>query len=164
MIARTAIRVRKARLQWTLLAMILVFGALTAGPAAADPCQWDPAKSQPVDPASPDAAAILAPAVADVTTQLGKPAKLGTATVAESGQWAFVSAPILGGDGQPIDYKGTPFAEAAENGGKSKKYLALLRQAGQGWNVVTGAVGPTDAAYEGWPQKFGSPPVSLVCN
>jgi len=162
--AGTGSRACKAVSQSALLPLILVFGVLTASPAAADSCQWDPAKSQQVNPASPDAAAILKSAVADVTKQLGKPAKLGPATIAKSGQWAFVRAPMLGADGQPIDYQGTPFAQAAENGGKSKTYLGLLQQAGQGWNVVNGAVGPTDAAYEGWPPKYGSPPVFLTCN
>jgi hypothetical protein len=147
-----------------LLAPILAVGVLTAGPAAADPaCEWSPDKSQKVDPASTEAAAILKPAVDDLNKKLGKPAQLGQDNIAKSGQWAFVRASILGADGQPIDYTGTPFAEAAEHGGKSKTYLALLRQANRGWNLVDAAIGPTDAVYEGWPGRFGSPPVRFVC-
>ncbi|MEZ0367200.1 hypothetical protein ACAG26_26335 [Mycobacterium sp. pUA109] len=149
-----------------LLAPILAFGALTAGAAAADPesCQWDPKNSERLDPASPEVTAILKPAVADLTQQLGKPAKLGEQSISRSGQWMFVEATILGADGRPIDYTGTPFAEAAAHGGKSKKYLALLRHDDHGWNLVTRAIGPTDAQDRGWPEKYGSPPVYFICN
>jgi di/tricarboxylate transporter len=104
-----------------LAAPLFALGLVGAIPAVADPqCQWSPDKSKRLDPASGDAAAILTPAVNDLTKQLGKPAKLGQDNISTAGQWAFVNAAILGADGNPIDYAGTPFAEAAANGGKSK--------------------------------------------
>lgn len=147
-----------------LAAPLFALGLLSAIPAAADPqCQWSSDKSIRLDPASGDAAAILTPAVNDLTRQLGKPAKLGQDNISIAGQWAFVHAAILGADGNPIDYTGTPFAEAAANGGKSKKYMALLQHTQQGWNLIDAAIGPTDAHDEGWPQKYGSPSVFWLC-
>jgi hypothetical protein len=97
------------------------------------------------------------PVVADLTAQLGIRAELDAKTVNVDDGWAFVYGKIVGADGRPIDYRGTPFADAAANGGKSRTYAGLFRDDGTAWARIESAVGPTDLAWEGWAERYGAP-------
>lgn len=108
-------------------------------------------------PESAESEAIVHPALADLGTQLGKPAELQAKAVNTVGVWAFVYGTITGPGGTVFDYAGTPFAEAAANGGKSKTYAGLFHHDGSDWVRVDSAVGPTDVAWEGWAEKYGAP-------
>lgn len=101
---------------------------------------------------------VLAVATADAKAQLHKPVRLGAAKVNTSGEWAFVSATLQASDGGRFSYAGTPFAEAAANGGKSNRYVGLFRKARTGWARVDSAAGPTDVAWAPWAAKYGAPP------
>lgn len=114
-----------------------------------------------VDPGSPAGEAIVAPAVAALTAELGKPATLAVETINVSGPWAFVYGGIRGADGQQFDFRGTPLAEGAAEGFVSRTYAALLNQHGGEWTVSEQAVGPTDVAWQNWPQRYGAP-ASLI--
>lgn len=114
-----------------------------------------------VDPGSPAGEAIVAPAVAALVAELGKPATLAVETVNVSGPWAFVYGGIRGADGQPFDFRGTPLAEGAAEGFVSRTYAALLNHRGDRWTVTEQAVGPTDVAWQDWPQRYGAP-ASLI--
>jgi hypothetical protein len=129
-----------------ILALVLTVGLLAAPRASADPV------STPA-PSSPEGQAILAPALADLNNQLQKPANLDGTLLRTSQGWAFVQGQIKGPDGQWIDYSGTPFAI----GNHSKKYLALVRDSGQSWQLVTSKVGPSDVAWANWSQEYGAP-------
>lgn len=117
------------------------------------------AQDTPRTPAltSAEAQAILKPALADLVSALGKPAQLDVSSLRVSGEWAFLYASIQTPGGQPIDYKDTPFAEAAEAGMKSRAYAALLRGQATGWKLVTSSVGPTDVAWQPWAAEYGAP-------
>ncbi len=106
---------------------------------------------------SAEAQAILRPATTDLVSALGKPAQLEVSSLRVSGEWAFLYASIQTPGGQPIDYKGTPFAEAAEAGMKSRSYAALLRGHGTEWKLAASAVGPTDVAWQPWAAQYGAP-------
>lgn len=127
-----------------VIPILLGLSMLVAAPAGADP-------------ASTEREAIVHPALADLLAQLGKPAELKIKTVNTAGEWAFVYGTILGPDGVPFDYSGTPFAEAAAHGGKSRTYAGLFRGEGNQWTRVDSAVGPTDVAWEGWAARYGAP-------
>ncbi|MUM19732.1 hypothetical protein FZI91_05270 [Mycobacterium sp. CBMA271] len=133
------------------LALLVWVGMLAAPLAVADP------GATSVDPASSEGIAVLAPAIADVTVQLGKPARLDVRSLKAAEGWAFVWSAMQEPDGSPIDYTGTPFAGAAANGGMSKKYVALMHQDGQGWVLVDKRVGPSDIAWAGWGEQYGAP-------
>ncbi|MGH3724015.1 MAG: hypothetical protein ACRDUS_07780 [Mycobacterium sp.] len=133
------------------LAVLVWIGMLTAPLAAADP------GATALDPASPDGGAILAPAIADATAQLGKPVRLDVRSLKSAEGWAFLWSAMQEPDGGPIDYTGTPFAEPAANGVLSKKYVALLHQDEQGWAIVDKRVGPSDIAWAGWGAQYGAP-------
>ncbi len=102
-------------------------------------------------------AAIVDSARAPAVAELGKPVLLRVAHLKASGDWAFLRADMQGPGGAPIDYAGTPLAEAARNGAVSPVYAALLRREGGAWQVVAHAVGPTDVAWDGWAGQYGAP-------
>ena len=47
------------------------------------------------------------------------------------------------------------FAEAESMDGLT--IYALLRKTGNGWSVLAYVIGPTDVAYEPWPEEYGAP-------
>lgn len=106
---------------------------------------------------SAEGRAILQPALVKLAVDLGKPAHLNVKSLRVSGEWAFVYASIQTPGGQPIDYQGTPFAEAAEAGMKSRTYAGLLRGGGEHWSLVTSAIGPTDVAWSDWSHQYSAP-------
>lgn len=105
-----------------------------------------------------DTAAITQIARADVSAYLG--GKQVTITVKDlniSGGWAFLYAGMATTDGTPL-YQGTEDEEAAAHGGKSHSYAGLFqRTGGGGWQLIDSAVGPTDVAWQNWPQTYGAP-------
>lgn len=143
-----------------LLAIPALFCAmvLAAGCASAQPGTPEPAVKN-IDPASAEGSQIVESATADLTGQLGKPASLAVKAITAEGPWAFVYAKFQGVDGAPFDFAGTPFAEAAANGAKSRVYAGLFTSGdGAGaWTRVDSAVGPTDVAWGGWAAKYSAP-------
>ncbi|MFV8243865.1 hypothetical protein [Mycolicibacterium peregrinum] len=107
---------------------------------------------------SPEGEAILRAATTDVDSQLGKPAQFSVQTFKASSGWAFLSTQLQGPHGSPFDYAGTPLAEAAANGGASKRYAGLFRSnRSGGWDLVTSAVGPTAPVWTEWAQEYSAP-------
>jgi ketosteroid isomerase-like protein len=131
-----------------IIPVIVASASIVAAPfAVADPT-----------PDSPEAQAILQPALAAIASELGKPAKLDVKTLRTSGDWAYVDAKLQEANGQPISYQDTKYAEAAENGGVSHSYDGLLRRGADGqWTIVASVVGPTDVPSVGWSQQYGAP-------
>jgi len=101
--------------------------------------------------------AILDTARQPVVRQLAKPVKFLVRTLNRDGDWAFLVATMQDDRGRPISYAGTPLASAEAEGMISKDYVALLQRSGGRWRVVDQAVGPTDVAWEGWPERYGAP-------
>ena len=102
-------------------------------------------------------AALLEAARAPATKELGKAPKFRVDRLEREGDWAFLLATMQGPDGRPFDYRGTPLAEAAQQGFVSRTYAALLRHGAGGWEVVAKAIGPGDVAWEGWSKQYGAP-------
>lgn len=102
-------------------------------------------------------AALLEAARAPVEAVLGKAPKFRVDQLHRDGDWAFLLATMQDSDGKPFDYKGTPLAEAAQQGMVSRTYAALLRHDARGWQVVAKAIGPSDVAWEDWPRRYGAP-------
>ncbi|AMT72703.1 hypothetical protein [Mycobacteroides immunogenum] len=134
-----------------ILTLVLWLGLLGVPLATADPGALS------VDPSSAEGAVVLAPAVADVAAQLGKPVRLDVRSLKAADGWAFLWSAMQEPDGNPVDYAGSPFAEAAANGGMSKKYVALLHRDDQGWGLVDRRVGPSDIPWAGWSAQYGAP-------
>lgn len=109
-------------------------------------------------PAPAERAAILDAARAPVVARLGRPVLFKVDRLTRDGDWAFLLADLQDRQGRPIDYAGTPLADAAANGMVSKRCAALLRRAEGGWEVVESRIGPTDVAWEGWASEHRAPP------
>lgn len=90
-----------------IVTLVMWLGLTAAPPATADP------GPTPMDPSSAEGAAVLAPAVADAAAQLGKPIRLDVRSLKAADGWAFLWSAMQEPDGSPVDYTGTPFAEAA---------------------------------------------------
>jgi len=105
----------------------------------------------------PARAAILASAVAPAEKELGQSITLQTKQLRVLGEWAFVHAAMHDTGGKAVSYSGTRYQEAAEHGHKSDKYAALLKRSDHGWHIEAYAIGPTDVAWQDWPQTYGAP-------
>lgn len=108
-------------------------------------------------PGSAERKAILDAARAPAEKDLDKPVRFVVDKLNVLDGWAFLSAEMRGDDGQPIRYAGTRYAEAAEQGFKSKRYAALLQREHDTWQVRAFRVGPTDLAWAGWDAEYGAP-------
>ena len=105
----------------------------------------------------PESTNPLAVGVSVLTEGLGKLAKLALKGLHVSDDWAFIYGDIKEPNGQPIDYAGTRFAEAAANGGKSRRYAVLLEKVDGKWALVDSAIGPTGLAWQDWSSRYGAP-------
>lgn len=105
----------------------------------------------------PARAAILSSAAAPAESEMHQPLTLKVKQLRVLGEWAFVHAAMQGPGGKAPSYDGTRYREAAEHGHKSDKYAALLKRQGDTWRVEAYVIGPTDVAWQDWPQQYGAP-------
>lgn len=103
-------------------------------------------------------AALLDTAREPVSAALGKPVLFRVKQLRQGGDWAFLLADMEERGGRPIDYAGTPRADAAARGYATRLYAALLHRTDGRWSVAAHAIGPTDVAWEGWAARYGAPP------
>lgn len=117
------------------------------------------ARQTPHTPAtgSAERSAILDAARGPVEKVLGKQVVFEVDHLNVLNGWAYLEASMQGPGGQPISYADTSFQHAAELGGKSNLYMALLQRHGDTWKVTVDAVGPTDVAWAVWPAQYGAP-------
>ncbi len=117
------------------------------------------AQTPPHSPApdSAEAKAIATTVRAAVARELKQDVAIDLDVVNISGDWAFATANLVDTNGGAYRYKGTPLEEAAAAGGVSNLYAGLLKHRDGAWSVTTQAIGPTDLAWEDWPQRFGAP-------
>lgn len=88
----------------------------------------------------------------------GQPVQFMVDRLRVQGDWAFFAGAVQQPNGRPIDFSRTLYASALENGVfDGPGMFGLLRRSGQGWQVVTFVVGPTDVAYLDWPAAYGAP-------
>ncbi len=83
------------------------------------------------------------------------------------GDWAFIKVLPLTTSGQFIDFATTPYADDAADDmidGHGTSYLLFQRKPKTGWSKVEYALGPTDVAWENWPEQFGFPASLLEIN
>ena len=102
------------------------------------------------EPGSAERGGLLDAARAPAQTELGKPVRFLVDALNVAGDWGFVLARMRDAQDGPFDYAGTPYAEAAAQGGQSQLYAALLQRQGGQWRVLRYSIGPTDPAWLGW--------------
>ncbi|MGY4397532.1 hypothetical protein ACVWZA_002726 [Sphingomonas sp. UYAg733] len=114
--------------------------------------------AQPVAVVGAERTALLDVARAPVSKALGKPVLFQVDRLNRIGDWVFLLAQLADRGGAPVDYAGTPKADAARHGMVSRRYAALMRREGDLWVVVADAIGPTDVAWADWATRYDAPP------
>lgn len=71
--------------------------------------------------------------------------------------WAFLRGVPQQPGGGALDYKGTPYQTAVEEGAFDDGIVALLRKRQGKWRVVQFVVGATDVPYVDWDKKYRAP-------
>ena len=71
--------------------------------------------------------------------------------------WAFLRGVPRQPGGAALDYKGTPYQTAVEEGAFDDGIVALLRKRRGRWQVVQFVVGATDVPYVDWDKKYRAP-------
>jgi hypothetical protein len=88
----------------------------------------------------------------------GQPVQFMVDRLRVEGDWAFFAGAVQQPNGRPIDFGRTRYASALENGVfDGPGMFGLLRRSGQGWQVVTFVIGPTDVAWLAWSDEYGAP-------
>ncbi|MGH9903468.1 MAG: hypothetical protein ACRD68_16800, partial [Pyrinomonadaceae bacterium] len=132
------------------LCLCLLLAAL-ASSAAAQEEPYTPERGDPVRQAVVDA--LRAP----VQKELKKNVVFKINHLKVKGGWAFLRGVPQQPGGQPMDYQGTPYQQAIEDGVFDNEVCALLRKQGSKWRVVTYSLGATDVVYEGWDKEYKAP-------
>ena len=131
---------------WTAIRHGLLAGVMPLAAVSAAPQGTGTTQAAPLDAARAAASA-----------QLQRELELQVETMRVIEPWAFVSAQLRTPQGQPFDYAGTRWAEAAQHGAVSRRYVVLLKRAGGTWTPVEDRVGPTDVAWSDWSARHGAP-------
>ena len=131
----------------------LLIVALAAGPQALGQ------KQQPYTPKQGDAErqAIMSALRAPVEKQLKQKVVFKIDHLKVQGDWAFLRGVPQQPGGAALDYKGTPYQTAVDEGAFDDGIVALLRKRKGRWQVVQFVVGATDVPYIGWDKKYRAP-------
>ncbi len=71
--------------------------------------------------------------------------------------WAFLRGVPREAGGKAIDYRGTVYQQAKDDGVFDDWICALLRKQAGEWRVVKYVIGATDVVYENWDQEHKAP-------
>ena len=71
--------------------------------------------------------------------------------------WVFMRGVPRQPNGDPIDYRGTPYQAAKDAGAFDDWICALLKNERGKWRVVVFVIGATDVVYAGWDRKYKAP-------
>ena len=94
---------------------------------------------------------------APVEKELGQKVVFKIDHLKASGDWAFLRGVPRRPDGAALDYAGTPYQTAVEEGAFDDGIVALLRKRKGRWQVVQFVIGATDVPYVDWDKKYRAP-------
>lgn len=122
-----------------------------------------PAHSGPQSLGRDDAVreAVLRAAAAPLREAFGDRVQMTVDQLARVGPWVFLRGRMRDANGGRPDYSGTAYEKPAAAGQMSDRYVALLRESDERtaeWQLREHAIGPTDIAWEHWPDKHAAPP------
>lgn len=154
------------RVRWGVLVLALMGlrGCGGSPPDQAGAPGADSVRSRPVEAGAgsslPDSAVHADPMEAvrtAVAARLEQPVRVEVDRREADGRWVFVLGVPRTPDGEPVDYARTPFASRVAEGFFDDGLCALLERRPGGWSVVALEIGPTDAPWVDWPQRYGVP-------
>lgn len=131
---------------------LLLLASISPAPAKGTPRPHTPS------PASAERRQILDALRAPVAKALKQKVVFEVSRLSVLGEWAFLNGVPRQPDGKPIDYSGTPYADAKKEGMFDDGIVALLKRTSKGkWTVVTYVLGPTDVPYVDWDRRYHAP-------
>ncbi len=114
-------------------------------------------------PPDPERDAMVAALTPAVSADVGQPLSFVVTSSRTQGDWGWVIAQPWTPQGAALDWSQTRYADRAQAGaldGGGTTY-ALLKRVSGAWTLTAFVVGPTDVAYNDWPQRYGAPPELL---
>lgn len=114
-------------------------------------------------PPDPERDAMVAALTPAVSADVGQPLSFVVTSSQTQGDWGWVIAQPWTPQGAALDWSQTRYADRAQAGaldGGGTTY-ALLKRVNGAWTLTAFVVGPTDVAYNDWPQRYGAPPELL---
>lgn len=106
-------------------------------------------------PGSPERKQIMDALRAPVEEALKKSVEFKVDHLKVKSGWAFLRGVPQQPGGKKMNYKGTEYQSAIEEGVFDDWICALLKKEKDKWKVVRYVIGATDVAYEGWDKEFG---------
>jgi hypothetical protein len=121
--------------------------------------QGAPVDTKPYTPerGSPERKAILDSLRVPVEKQLKQPVIFKVDHLLVQKGFAFLRGMPQKPDGSEIDYTGTVYQEAIDEGAFDGGVFALLRNVNGKWRVVQYVIGATDVPYVDWDKKYRAP-------
>ena len=118
-----------------------------------------PAETRPYTPerTSPERKAILDALRVPVERKLKQPVVFKVDHLLVQKGWAFMLGVPQKPDGSAVDYTGTVYQEAKDEGAFDDGVVALLRNANGKWRVIRYVIGATDVPYVDWDKKYRAP-------
>lgn len=107
--------------------------------------------------------AILDAVRPKVESEMRGPVEFVVSSLRVSDGWAFAQLQPQRPGGVPIDPAQTSFAADIEFM-DGLTVWALLRGSGSTWSLIDSVTGPTDVAFEPWPDRYGAPRVIFGFN
>lgn len=109
-------------------------------------------------PGSPERKQIMDALRAPVEKSLKKSAEFKVDHLKVKSGWAFMRGVPQQPGGMKMDYKGTEYQSAIEDGVFDDWICALLKKENGKWKVVRYVIGATDVVFDGWDKEFGIGP------
>ncbi|MGH3467119.1 MAG: hypothetical protein ACRDQF_05240 [Thermocrispum sp.] len=111
---------------------------------------------QSLSPGDPDREVVLQAASAPIFETFGDRVRVTVERVDRIGPWVFVKGKMRGADGGRPDFSGTAYEKPAAAGQVSSVYVALVEES-YGWKLRAHAIGPSDVAWQNWPDDYAAP-------
>jgi hypothetical protein len=122
---------------------VMVFRALLAAPA--------------VNGTKTERTAVLDALRVPVRKELKKPVLFKVDHLKMQDGWAFMTGEPQQPGGKAMDYRGTRYQKATDDGVFDDWICALLRRKKGKWTVLRYRIGATDVAWIGWDAEFKAP-------
>lgn len=129
--------------------ILCTIGAVLASPALAQRV-YTPGRGDP------DRKAILDAVRSRIISEMNGPVEFVVRVLNVSGDWSFAVLDPQRPGGRQINPADTVHAADVDFMDGLTVY-ALVRKSGSRWGLVESVTGPTDVAYDPWPEIFGAP-------